>query len=87
MGTETGTETLSSRDRAILRAVAAGGAELFCGTCPELLLDGRCCSDQTAARRLALHGLIAAAPGCSRSASGDRVPALLTPAGEALLAA
>ena len=39
----TTTSTLSGRDRAILRAVAAGGAELVLGTEPDLFLDGRCC--------------------------------------------
>ncbi len=33
---------LSCRDRAILRAVAAGGAELLTGRVPDLLLDGMC---------------------------------------------
>ncbi len=45
----TTTNTLSGRDRAILRAVAAGGAELALGTEPDLFLDGRCCCDQSAA--------------------------------------
>ena len=35
--------TLSCRDRAILRAVAKGGAELLAGAEPDLFLDGRCC--------------------------------------------
>jgi hypothetical protein len=39
---------LSGRDRAILRAVAAGGAELVFGAEPDLLLQGRCCCDQVA---------------------------------------
>ncbi|MGD9525898.1 hypothetical protein [Pseudonocardia sp.] len=77
-----GTETLTRRDRAILRAVAAGGAELLCGSGPDLLIDGRCCCDQLAARRLARAGLIAAA-----GPAGERVPARLTPAGMAQLAA
>jgi hypothetical protein len=55
----TSTVTLTGRDRAILRAVAAGGAELLIGAEPDLLLDGRCCCDQVAAHRLAHRGLIA----------------------------
>ena len=38
----TATSTLSGRDRAILRAVAAGGAELQLGAEPDLFFDGRC---------------------------------------------
>ena len=48
----TTTSTLSGRDRAILRAVAAGGAELQLGTEPDLFFDGRCCCDQAAAHQL-----------------------------------
>ena len=55
--------TLSGRDRAILRAVAAGGAELQLGAEPDLFLDGRCCCDQTAAHYLVHAGLIAATLG------------------------
>jgi hypothetical protein len=70
--------TLSFRDRAILRAVAGGGAELATGAEPDLFLEGRCCADQSAAHRLARAGLIATAgPG----APGSRVPALLTACG------
>jgi hypothetical protein len=83
MDTATAT-ALSNRDRAILRAVAAGGAEVSCGAEPDLFLDGRCCSDQVAAHRLARAGLIAATvPG----AVGQRVPARLTPAAVELMVA
>ena len=69
---------LSFRDRAILRAVAGGHAELLVGVEPDLYLDGRCCADQVAARRLARAGLIAAAiPG----PTAHRVPACLTASG------
>jgi hypothetical protein len=69
---------LSRRDRAILRAVAGGRAELLVGVEPDLYLDGRCCADQVAARRLARAGLIAAAtPG----RTAQRVAARLTSAG------
>ena len=57
----TTTSTLSGRDRAILRAVAAGGAELQLGSEPELFFDGRSCCDQSAAHYLVRAGLIAAA--------------------------
>jgi hypothetical protein len=73
---------LTCRDRAILRAVAAGAAELSGGSHPDLFLDGRCCCDQFAAHRLVESGLIA-----SSSSAGpcSRVPARLTAAGQALL--
>ncbi len=45
----TGYGRLTGRDRAILRAVARGDAELACGAEPDLFLDGRCCCDQLAA--------------------------------------
>jgi hypothetical protein len=69
----TTTSTLSGRDRAILRAVAAGGAQLQLGAEPDLFLDGRSCADQFAAHHLvtpATLGLL-----------GQRVAAALTPAG------
>lgn len=69
---------LTHRDRAILRAVAAGTAELLGGSQPDLLVDGRCCCDQVAARRLAHAGLIAAV---APAGVGQRVPARLTAAG------
>ena len=75
------------RDRAtaaaILRAVAAGGAELVLGAEPDLFLDGRCCCDQSAAHRLVRSGLIAAA---TLGLVGQRVAAALTPAGTQVLA-
>lgn len=74
---------LSHRDRAILRAVAGGTAELLVGVEPDLFLDGRCCSDQLAAHRLTRAGLITAVtPG----ATGQRVTARLTAAGRQLTA-
>jgi hypothetical protein len=71
---------LTSRDRAILRAVAAGRAELVAGAEPDLLLDGRWCCDQPAAHRLAHAGLIAPAVAAQ---TGQRVGAVLTAAGTA----
>ena len=78
----TTTSTLSGRDRAILRAVAAGGAELVLGAEPDLLLDGRYCCDQSAAHHLVRTGLIAAA---TLGMVGRRVAAGLTPAGHQAL--
>lgn len=69
---------LSSRDRAILRAVDRGTAELIVGVEPDLYLEGRCCADQPAARRLAHAGLIV---GAAPAPVGQRVPAVLTEAG------
>ena len=66
-----GPRSLSHRDRAILRAVAGGTAQLLVSAEPDLFLDGRCCSDQLAARRLAHAGLIAP-PTPARPASGCR---------------
>ncbi|WP_232664389.1 hypothetical protein [Pseudonocardia sp. TRM90224] len=70
---------LTGRDRAILRAVAAGNAELEWGAEPDLFLDGRCCCDQAAAHRLARAGYIAPAAVCT---AGQRVAACLTAAGK-----
>jgi hypothetical protein len=70
---------LSHRDRAILRAVAGGGAQLSVSSEPDLFVDGRCCSDQIAARRLAHAGLIVAT---APARTGQRVPAELSPTGE-----
>ena len=78
----TTTSTLSGRDRAILRAVAAGGAELQLGSEPDLFLDGRCCCDQPAAHHLFRTGLITAA---ALGRIGQRVAAILTPAGKQAL--
>ncbi|MBV9923277.1 MAG: hypothetical protein JOY78_20845 [Pseudonocardia sp.] len=74
--------TLSCRDRAILRAVAQGGAELTAGVEPDLFLDGRCCADQPAAHRLARAGLIATT---GSGAPGSRVAARLTAVGRSAL--
>jgi hypothetical protein len=76
------TSTLSGRDRAILRAVAAGGAQLQLGTGPDLFFDGRSCADQYAAHNLVRVGFIAAA---TLGLVGQRVSAALTPAGHEAL--
>jgi len=80
----TTTSTLSGRDRAILRAVAAGGAELQLGTEPDLFFDGRSCCDQSAAHQLFRAGLIAAA---TLGLVGQRVAATLTSAGREAIGA
>ena len=72
------TGDLTYRDRAILRAVAGGTAELIGGAQPDLLVGGRCCCDQMAARRLARAGLIT---GAGPAVPSRRVPARLTPLG------
>ena len=77
-------EPLSFRDRAILRAVAGGNAQLSVSSEPDLIVDGRFCSDQVAVRRLAHAGLIAAA---APADAGARVLAELTAAGRELLLA
>jgi hypothetical protein len=69
---------LSSRDRAVLRAVAAGRCEISHGDGDVLVVDGLCFSDQFTGPRLTAAGLITAA------GSGT---ARLTPSGQALLAA
>jgi hypothetical protein len=66
--------TLSNRDRAVLRAVAAGRCRL---SGEVLVVDGLCFCDQFAGPRLAAAGLIDAQPG----------PAHLTASGRALLTA
>jgi hypothetical protein len=76
-------EQLSGRERAILRAVAAGSAELTGGREPDLLLDGRYCCDQGAVHKLVRAGLIAPTGG---RAAGDRGPARVTEVGRRELA-
>ena len=70
----TTTSTLSGRDRAILRAVAAGGAELQLGTESDLFLDGRCCCDQSAAHQLVARGPRSPPPRWAWSASASPPP-------------
>ena len=69
---------LTNRDRAILRAVAAGRCRTSGEFCGCLLVDGLCLADQFTGPRLTQAGLIAA------PAVG---PVVLTPSGRALLAA
>jgi len=72
----------SARHRAMLRAVAAGRAELTCSRCPDLFVDGRCCTDHAASALLVALGLVAAA---SSGCPGARVPARVTASGRAVL--
>ncbi len=73
---------MTGRDRALLRAVAAGRAELVCGREPHLLIDGRHVCDQDSAV-LTHAGLITPAVA---GRVGVRVPAALTGAGRDALA-
>ncbi|UOX92955.1 hypothetical protein MUY14_20910 [Amycolatopsis sp. FBCC-B4732] len=75
-------DELNHRARAMLRAVAAGRAEIACSCEPDLYIDGLVCCDQYTAHELAHRGLLAPArPGWV----GQRVRARLTPAGAAAL--
>ncbi|QFZ19248.1 hypothetical protein [Saccharothrix syringae] len=74
---------LNHRALAMLRAVAAGRAEVTTSRQPDLRVDGLLCCDQAAARELARAGLLRPA---ERDAPGSWVPAELTPAGRAALA-
>lgn len=76
-------DELNHRARALLRAVAAGRAEVTRSSEPDLKVDGLLCSDQVTARQLAHAGLLRPA---RREASGQWVPAELTPEGRAVLA-
>ncbi|HWM07169.1 MAG TPA: hypothetical protein VNP92_32940 [Actinophytocola sp.] len=71
------TTILNHRDRAVLRAVAAGRCAIPAGSVGTLTVDGLSFSDQFAGLRLTAAGLIAAEAGRAR----------LTPSGQALLAA
>lgn len=71
--------TLSHRDRAVLRAVAAGRCGVSTATGDALVIDGRCVCDQFVAPRLRAAGFIVACP------TTDQVR--LTESGAALLEA
>jgi hypothetical protein len=73
---------LPHRAIAILRAVAAGRAELTDSREPDLRVDGLPCCDQAMARDLVHDGLVTAA-----GSKGAWMPARLTPSGERVLAA
>jgi hypothetical protein len=77
---------LAPRHRAMLRAVAAGRAELTVSRVPDLFVDGRCCTDHGASAYLAALGLITTTAPAVPAAPGGRVLAVLTPAGVTALA-
>ena len=78
----TGDAELNHRELATLRAVADGRAELTCSREPDLFIDGLAVCDQTCTRHLASLGLIAVT---REGRPGERVPAMVTKAGEAAL--
>lgn len=72
-------ETMTpSRHRAFLRAVAAGRGTLSWSCEPDLFIDGLSCGDQPLAHQLVRVGLMAPE---RHGMPGERVPAVLTPAG------
>ncbi|WP_326836212.1 hypothetical protein VSH64_15020 [Amycolatopsis rhabdoformis] len=68
----------NGRALALLRAIAAGRAELGAGSEPDLRVDGLLCSDQATAHGLTHAGLVRPARPVG---PGEWVPAELTPAG------
>ena len=77
---------LCARHVAMLRAVAAGRAEVTWSRVPDLYVDGRCCTDHAASALLVRAGLITAGDP-PRTCSDRRAAARLTDAGRVLLAA
>jgi len=76
--TTTGCTELCHRDRAVLRAIAAGRCVISNDAGVVLVIDGKCCCDQMIGARLSKAGLIATTnPG----------PARLTDSGRAVLEA
>ncbi|GGP57657.1 hypothetical protein [Saccharothrix coeruleofusca] len=73
---------LSGRARAMLRAVAAGRAELSGGREPDLYVDGLPCCDQMVTHDLVHAGLLRAR---AVVGLGERADAELTEAGKAAL--
>jgi hypothetical protein len=73
-----GTAEVSGRDRAVLRAVAAGRCQLRGGCEPVLVVDGVGCADSAVARRLIAAGLL-------RPPTALVERACITPAGRAVL--
>ncbi|MBB5157612.1 hypothetical protein [Saccharopolyspora phatthalungensis] len=69
---------LNNRERATLRAVAAGRVQITCSCEPDLYIDGVAFCDQQTARHLVHHGFMRPAePG----RPGDLVAAELTGSG------
>lgn len=69
---------LSYRALAMLRAIAAGRAEMICSAEPDLFFDGLACCDQITAHALTRQGLICPV---RLGLAGQKVPAQLTAAG------
>lgn len=69
----------------MLRAVAAGRAELTHSCEPDLFVDGLACCDQYTAHLLTRAGLVRPAQSGGGWLPGQRVPAELTPAGRAVI--
>lgn len=69
---------LNGRERATLRAVALGKAEITCSQEPDLFIDGLPVCDQFAAHRLTRQALIIS---CQPGNPGELVPAMLSEAG------
>lgn len=82
VGANSSPDSLSDRDVALLRAVAAGRAEITHSCEPDLFIDGLAACDQTAVKHLAHAGLIRAV----RPAKiGRLAPAQVTDLGAAAL--
>ncbi|MBA2323420.1 MAG: hypothetical protein H0V92_05155 [Pseudonocardiales bacterium] len=75
--------SLTNRDRAVLKAVAAGRCTVSGPHADTLTIDGLCCADQFVGPRLADAGLIAG----PTTGLTDTGPARLTESGRALLLA
>ncbi|MDV6013419.1 hypothetical protein [Haloechinothrix sp. LS1_15] len=75
-------DELNHRERATLRAVARGQAELTCSCEPDLFVEGLAFSDQLTAHSLVHRGLIAPVRPGRR---GELVPAKVTDAGRTAL--
>ncbi|MQA62817.1 MAG: hypothetical protein GEU86_15300 [Actinophytocola sp.] len=73
---------LNHRERATLRAVLLGIAEMTCSCEPDLFIDGLSCCDQGTVHLLARRGWIAPA---RHGRPGERVPAQITATGRAAL--
>jgi hypothetical protein len=66
----------------MLRAVAAGRAQVTCSCEPDLFIDGVSCGDQFTAHMLSHEGFLQAE---GSALPGELVPARLTASGAALL--
>jgi hypothetical protein len=73
---------ICGRDRAVLRAVAAGRCELRAGCEPVLVVDGVRCADSGVATRLIAAGLVVEPVGSTtaRLTAAGRLAAGLVPA-------